>query len=158
MTFQELIDTIRGDMALAGHSLEDEVCIVCGTKQGNFEAEYDGVAHEINENGSTDLYFTKIINEEGKKPLSYEGNELYCHRCEHTWDIDNYNHEQVCPSCNATTDEGNKTTIMHNPFITCDCGARVYFVDDGVDIICNHCGSKYYDNGGQIEKIINEEE
>ena len=81
----------------------------------------------------------------------YEGNELFCYNCDHSWDVDNLNYKQTCPSCGCVTEGlSGATSICHNPFITCKCGARVY-LDESVNE-CSGCSDKYNQDGEAMEE------
>ena len=85
---------------------------------------------------------------------NFEGSELYCYTCEHTWDVDNLNLMQICPKCKATPKNDDDTNCFgYNSFITCKCGTRIYLDYDENE--CCGCQAKYNQDGEYIlSKII----
>lgn len=85
---------------------------------------------------------------------NFEGNELFCQKCNHTWDVDNLNYKQVCPSCGLISEGlSSMGIIRNNPFITCKCGTRVYL--DCKENECTGCQAKYNQDGEYLlSKII----
>jgi len=84
---------------------------------------------------------------------NFEGSELYCYACEHTWDVDNLNLMQTCPECKATPKNDDDTCCLgYNPFITCKCGTRIYL--DCNENECLDCCTKYNQDGESIKQKI----
>ena len=84
---------------------------------------------------------------------NFEGSELYCYTCDHTWDVDNLNLMQICPECgNTPTSDDDTSCFGYNPFITCKCGTRVYL--DYNENKCLECCTKYNQDGEKIKQRI----